>query len=85
MTFPVNSCPKCGGRRIWIDQSFNPYPVWRYAHKAGCIAGKFYSDRQQDQEAKEFGVCAAHGFKPAADCPTCGEIADADYWGDDGL
>lgn len=81
-TFPIGACPSCGGKRIWIDRSFNPWPRWSYVHNKGCPAGKHYSPQDQDRDAVRSGVCPVHGLEPEFECRTCIAIADADYWGD---
>jgi hypothetical protein len=78
--FPIGSCPECGGERIWIDRSFNPYPRWKYIHRRGCPAGKFWSERAQDETAATFGSCPVHGIDHVLDCRTCSELADRDDW-----
>jgi len=82
MTFPIGTCPECGGKRIWVDRSFNPYPRWAYIHKRGCVAGKHYPDREQERHHAESGSCPVHGVTPALECPACFELADRDDWMD---
>lgn len=78
--YPIGNCPSCGGKRIWIDRSFNPYPKWAYIHKKGCLAGKRWSEEEQVKETGEFGACPVHGLEPALECRTCIELADRDDW-----
>jgi hypothetical protein len=80
MTFPIGTCPECGGKRTWLSREFNPYPRWTYRHKSGCVAGRFHSEKAQEEEAAAFGACPVHGVSPAMDCEACYALADADEW-----
>jgi hypothetical protein len=85
MTYPIGTCPECGAERIWLSREFNPYPRWTYRHKAGCVAGKFFPESEQERQHTESGSCFVHGFSPALDCPGCIEVADYDHGTEAGL
>jgi hypothetical protein len=78
--FPIGTCPSCGGKRVWIDRSFNRYPKWVYIHERGCPAGKRYPDDEQERHHAESGSCPVHGIDRVLDCRTCAELADRDDW-----
>jgi hypothetical protein len=79
MSYPVGTCPSCGGKRVWLSREFRPVPRWTYRHEKGCPAGKFFSDAEQDRNHADSGSCPIHGFSPAVDCPGCIEAADYDH------
>lgn len=80
MTYPVDRCPSCGGKRVWLSREFNPYPRWTYRHEKGCPASRYFSQPEQDKVAAAFGSCPVHGLEPELECRGCAELADADRW-----